>query len=62
MADLPNDWFMMVPLRDLEALTMAARELPVIKEELSKCYKQLDLCRSIQIELMDKYKELERML
>lgn len=62
MPDLPPDWYVSLPLRDLDALLAAARELPELKAQLARCNEQLDACRSIQIEVLDKYQELYKML
>lgn len=62
MPDAVPGWYVSVPMDDLNKLIEAARELPAIRQELARCYEQLDACRSIQIELMDKYQELYKML
>ncbi|MBQ8237041.1 MAG: hypothetical protein IJZ39_02680 [Oscillospiraceae bacterium] len=62
MAELPQDWYASLLFRDLEALMAAARELPQLKQDLARCYEQLDACRSIQIEVLDKYQELYKLL
>lgn len=57
-----GNWYVSIPLADLDALVSAARRLPELEAELARCYTQLDAVRGIQIQLMDKYKELYKML
>ena len=62
MFDAPERWSVTIPMQDLNTLLSAVQELPKIRQELASCYDQLDACRSIQIELMEKYQELYKLL
>lgn len=60
--DQLNDLFVLVSVKQLETLLDASKEIPSLKHELSRCYEQLEACRFIQTEILDKYKELYDML
>ena len=60
--DQLNDLFVLVSVKQLETLLNASKEIPSLKQELSRCYEQLEACRFIQTEILDKYKELYDML
>lgn len=60
--DQLNDLFVLVSVKQLETLLNASKEIPSLKYELSRCYEQLEACRFIQTEILDKYKELYDML
>lgn len=60
--DQLNDLFVLVSVKQLEMLLDASKEIPSLKHELSRCYEQLEACRFIQTEILDKYKELYDML
>lgn len=61
MPDL-QDMYLLISYQQLDSLLTAAKELPQLKNELARCYEQLEACRTIQIEIMDKYRELEDMM
>lgn len=60
--DQLNDLFVLVSVKQLETLLDASKEIPSLKHELSRCYEQLEACRFIQTEILDKYKELYDMI
>ena len=60
--DQLNELFVLVSVKQLEMLLDASKEIPSLKHELSRCYEQLEACRFIQTEILDKYKELYDML
>ena len=55
-------WSVTIPINDLEALLAAARRLPELEKELRRCYDQLDACRRVQVEVLEKYQELYKLL
>lgn len=61
MPDL-QDMYLLISYQQLDSLLTAAKELPQLKNELARCYEQLEACRTIQIEILDKYRELEDMM
>ena len=64
VSDMPSfdDLYVLVSVKQLESLLNASKEIPSLKHELSRCYEQLEACRFIQTEILDKYKELYDML
>lgn len=61
MPDL-GDMYLLISYKQLDSLLSAAKRLPELEKEVSRCYEQLDACRSIQTEILDKYRELEEMI
>ena len=57
-----NDLMVLIPYKQLDALLTVARELDNFRFEVKRCYEQLDACRGIQVEILDKYKELKDLL
>ena len=58
---LPS-WYVSLPLADLQDLMASAQRIPELERELKRCYDQLEAVRGIQIQLMDKYQELYKLL
>lgn len=57
-----DDMFVLISVKQLDLFLNAAKEIPALKHEVSRCYEQLEACRFIQTEILDKYKELYQML
>lgn len=64
VSDMPelDDLYVLISVKQLDLFLNAAKEMPTLKHELSRCYEQLEACRFIQTEILDKYKELYQML
>ena len=60
--DARPSWYVSVPLSDLQELMEAARKVPELEHEVSRCVKQLDAFRATLTQMMDKYQELYKML
>ena len=56
------DLQVLIPYRDLETLLAAARELPLLRKELSLCHEQFSKCQAMQSEILEKYYELYKMI
>lgn len=57
-----QDMYLLISYQQLDSLLTAAKELPQLKKDLSRCHEQLEACRTIQMEILDKYRELEDMM
>ena len=64
VSDMPdlNDLYVLISAQQLDLLLGAVKELPKLQHELKRCYEQLDACRTIQTEVLEKYRELYQML
>lgn len=57
-----DDIQVLIPYRQLESLLTVSRELEQLRFDVRRCNEQLDSCRMIQTEILEKYQELYKML